>query len=98
MSSPFSHTNTCELGWDRPVVDKGFNRRALEGDPLDDGGVISSGGVPPAEKRQILDDRGRPLQAACRLNGDGQPLGQEKDAVWMKWRTKELLDFNTLIA
>lgn len=85
-------------GWDEEFPDLSYNRRAINlQDAADDGSTLPSTANFPAQKRQILDDQNRPLQAPSRLNGDGAPLAQDADDVYMKYRIKELVDFNPLV-
>jgi hypothetical protein len=76
------------LGWLSLVLDRGLERRALEGDPDGKGSTISASdlqpGMPPVGR--IADADGYPVSAPIMLDGDGQPLRPDRPPVYGAWQ------------
>lgn len=76
-----------EYGWRPQVVDRGVCARAAAGDPNGRGGIISPSeiveGVP--QVRRMLDAEGFPIAEPVLLNGDGQPLADNEEPVYLTW-------------
>lgn len=87
-------------GWLRLVVDRGRNRRMVDGDKNDAGVTLSPGDDQTTRLTErkiftsaIKDDYGYPVSDPVRLDGNGQPLKQDGKTVHMIWQTKELKPF-----
>jgi hypothetical protein len=83
---------TCEihinpLGWRRPLLDRGLNRRAAAGDRDAEGNIISASEVPQwvVPVRPITDPEGYTVSQPVNLDGNGAPLEAHKDPVYLEY-------------
>lgn len=95
----FGHVNgkkyfrrTCEiyvnpLGWRKPLLDRGLNRRQVAGDRRADGSIISASEVPTGSTpvSPITDLEGYTVSQPVNLDGNGQPLAAHKDPVYLEY-------------
>jgi hypothetical protein len=89
------------LGWVEEYLDKGLHRRAMAGDPKRNGTneTLSLTDINPGDpiSEQLTDNKGYTLTSPVLLDGNGQPLQDLKNPVWLKWRhlpQKDLGVFN----
>lgn len=76
------------LTWIDEYVDKGFHTRIMPGDPKAGGGTYSSTDIELFEPTalKMLDVNGKSITAPTLLNGNGQPLKDPKNPVFLKWQ------------
>lgn len=77
------------LGWRHLILDRGTDRRQMAGDPDGKGGFISASDLKKGdpEHAKITDQEGYPITAPVNLDGEGQPLAADGEAVWLEYQT-----------
>ncbi len=87
------------FGWRPELLDRGMQARAMVGDPDGRGGTISSGDIEDGqpELRAITDFDGRPIQQPVLLDGKGQPLKADEQAVYLTYEHPNERAFDDLV-
>jgi len=92
--------------WDDEILDRGLNERRADGDPDGLGSTISLlpirvgpeefAPLPIGKERIKSEHDDYPISTPVNLDGNGQRLKAGKDAVYVKYRKRELMDYRKL--
>ena len=83
-------------GWNRALVDRGVEARALLGDDDGKGGEINVLNDGEPALRRLTDQEGVPISDPVRFDGNGQPLQEGSPAIFMTYRIYNELPFRAL--